>query len=235
MLVGGAGAVAALRSNLFVSADEPVRGQIVGLADLEVAPGQPDVDPADEGSTGDFGFGTVGMVGDSITAGSMDELRYVFTAHGVDEATIDGVPSRRIEIGNGNSEPLNGISTLYAMLADGVRPDAWVIALGTNDVGQYADATEYAGLIDTMVEMLPDDVALVWVDVYRPRYLEDTETFNRLVRERLARRDRSAVASWFDVASRPDQQVLQDDGIHPNDDGSAAFAGLVAAALATLA
>lgn len=182
----------------------------------------------------DWGFRSIGMVGDSITAGSLAELEYVFAAHGVVDARIDGVPSRRIDVGSGGGTPLSGIKTLYGMLAEGVDPDAWVIALGTNDIGQYAEEAQYAGLVDTMVDMLPDDVPLVWVDVFRPDYLDATETFNRVVRRRLERRDRSAVASWFDVASRPDQDVLTGDGIHPNRDGNAAFAGLVAAALATL-
>ena len=235
VVLGGAVAVAVLRSDLLASSDTPVQAATVGLEDLDTPPGETDADVQDEGSSSDFGFRTVGIVGDSITAGSLAELQYVLTAHGVEEATIDGVPSRRIQLGNGKSEPLNGIAALYGMLASGLEPDAWVIALGTNDVGQYGDEAEYATLIDTIIEMLPRDVPLVWVDVYRPSYLEDTETFNRLVRDRLEQRGNAAVASWYDVASRPDQHVLKDDHIHPNEDGRAAFAGLVAAALDTLA
>jgi len=234
VVVLGAAAIVVLRSDRFTSETPQVRGATVGLADLDTPPGETDADVADVGSTGDYGFDTLGMVGDSITAGSLAELQYVLKAHGVEEATIDGVPSRRIELGNGKSEPLNGVSTLYGLLADGLEPDAWVIALGTNDVGQYGDEVEYARLVDTIVDMLPADVPLVWVDVYRPQYLQDTEAFNRIVRDRLEERGHAAVASWYDIASRPDQQVLQDDQIHPNEDGRAAFAGLVAAALATL-
>lgn len=235
VLLVAAATVLILRSDLVASETPEVRGATVGLADLDTPPGETDADVEDVGSIGDYGFDSVGMVGDSITAGSLEELKFVLAAHGVEDATIDGVPSRRIELGNGKSEPLNGVGTLYGLLAAGLEPDAWVIALGTNDVGQYGDEADYARLVDTIVEMLPDDVPLVWVDVYRPAYLEDTETFNRIVRDRLEERGNAAVASWFDVASRPDQHVLQDDRIHPNENGRAAFAGLVSAALATLA
>ena len=44
--------------------------------------------------------------------------------------------------------PLSGVKSLYTMLAKGVVPDVWVVAIGTNDVGKYKGADEYAALID---------------------------------------------------------------------------------------
>jgi len=182
-----------------------------------------------------LGFASMAMVGDSITEGSASSLQTVLTNNGYTDVDIQGKASRRIEIGDGNSAPLSGIKTMFGMLADGVRPEAWVIALGTNDVGQYANAEDYTRLIDAMVTMLPDDEPLVWVDVYRPEYLDDSQLFNQLLRQRLGDRGNAVVADWYSRASDPDLGILRKDGIHPNDRGTLVFAALVADALAQLA
>ena len=85
-----------------------------------------------------------------------------------------------------------------------------------------------------MVTMLPADEPLVWVDVYRPEYLEASQLFNRLLRDRLADRGNAVVADWYSRASDPDLKVLRKDHIHPNDNGCLVFAAIVADALAEL-
>jgi|GEM_PF-479597 len=202
-------------------------GEVIPAIDRSDDP--PDAVPAERS------FDSVVVVGDSITEGSQEELRYVLTAQGFREVTVEGRASRRIEVGNGTSEPLNGIAELYGLLAAGAAPDVWVVALGTNDVGLYDDAEDYRRLVTTVVEMLPDEVPLVWVDVFRPQYLDATEEFNAIVREVLAERGDAAVASWFELASPDDETVLQRDRIHPDDDGQVAFATVVAEAIASLA
>lgn len=175
----------------------------------------------------DVAWTSVAMVGDSITAGSKASLEEVLGARGFTTLTIDGVTSRRIEVGNGTSEPLSGIKALFQMIADGVTPDVWVIALGTNDVGQYADPAEYGRLIDSIITMLPADAPLVWVDVYRPEYLDESRAFNEILNERIETRGNAAMASWFALASSNGEAILQSDQIHPNDEGVVAFANLV--------
>ena len=177
---------------------------------------------------------SVGMVGDSITEGSADVLRTAFTTAGVDDVHIDGKHSRRIEVGNGNGDaPLSGIRTLYNMLAEGVNPSAWVMELGTNDVGSYANADEYGKLIDQITAMIPNK-PLVWVNTYRKQYLDATVVFNTVVAERMQARGNAAVADWFTVASAPDQTVLRGDHLHPNENGQLALSLLVVQALRTL-
>ena len=178
---------------------------------------------------------SVVMVGDSITEASAVQLTTVLNGAGVDEARIEGKASRRIEVGNGNgTAPLSGVRTVYSLLAEGVDPSAWVIALGTNDVGSYADAEQYGALIDSIVGMLPATKPLVWVNTYRVQYLDDTVLFNTLLADRLAARGNAVVADWFAVASAPDQSVLQSDDLHPNENGKNALALLVLAALQQL-
>jgi lysophospholipase L1-like esterase len=179
---------------------------------------------------------SMAMVGDSITEGSTAAMRYVLTAEGFHDLTIDGVTSRRIEEGTGKGgSPLSGIKTLYGLLADGTKADVWVIALGTNDVGQYDDPAEYRRLITTMVDMVPDDAPLVWVDVYRFDHLEATNQYNAILRDVVGNRHDSVVVSWFEHASNPDEHILRSDQVHPNDAGTVVFANLVADGIAAVA
>jgi lysophospholipase L1-like esterase len=181
---------------------------------------------------------TMAMVGDSITAASADAIRYTLASKGFTQMDIDGVVSRRIEEGDGKGgTPLSGIRTLYGMLGDpDVHPDVWVIALGTNDVGQYAGADDYRNLIRSVVQMLPADVPLVWVNTFRRDHADASVVFNEVLVDELSHREHSVVASWYDQASRDDEtQVLRDDGVHPNEHGRVVFAALVAQAIAAVA
>ena len=178
---------------------------------------------------------SVAMVGDSITEGSAKVLTSTLAGAGVDDLVIEGKRSRRIEVGNGKGDaPLSGIITVYNLLALGVQPDAWVMQLGTNDVGSYSNADEYGALIDKITGMLPDSTPLVWVNTYRKQYLDDTILFNTVLSDRIEARGSAVIADWFTVASAPEQNVLRNDGLHPNDNGQLALSLLVLQALQQL-
>jgi lysophospholipase L1-like esterase len=175
---------------------------------------------------------SLGMIGDSITKLSTPQLEAVFAAQGI-TPTIDAEVSRRIEVGNGKDEPLNGEQVLTNLNKIGLDPDAWVFALGTNDLTAY-DAAGFAELIDTMLGMTRDGVPVIWVDTYRPKTLAQTKMFNQVLRERAARRPNTTVASWFDVASADPKELISKDQVHPTDAGQAAFAGVVGEAVSAL-
>lgn len=175
----------------------------------------------------EIAFPSVLVVGDSITRGSRGAVRSVLIGRGVDDVEIDAEDGRRIEVGNGTSEPLAGVRAVRRQLAAGADPDAWVVALGTNDIGLYGDAEGYRALVREVLELIPAEAPLLWVDVYRFDQPEATAMFNEVVREELAARGRSSVVSWFDVVSA-DESLLQVDRLHPDDDGRIAFALLVA-------
>jgi TAT (twin-arginine translocation) pathway signal sequence len=172
------------------------------------------------------------MVGDSITKASSKSLTEALQSRGFVDITIEAEVSRRIAVGDGKGEPLSGVKTLFTMLADGVKPDVWAIAMGTNDVGKYNDRDEYAGLIDQMLSMPDPTVPIVWIDVYNPNQLPGTKMFNTVLRERAAIRGNTTVESWFELASDPQEQILRNDHIHPNAMGTVVFASLVSKALA---
>ena len=172
------------------------------------------------------------MVGDSITKASSKNLTTVLGNLGYTDISIEAAVNRRIAVGDGKREPLSGVKTLFTMISDGVDPDVWAIAMGTNDVGKYKTADDYAGLIDQMLEMPDSKTRIVWVDVYNPNQLAGTKMFNEVLRERAGARDFTTVLSWFDLASDPKETILRDDHIHPNERGALVFADLVSRALA---
>ncbi|MFM2077176.1 MAG: hypothetical protein RJA49_1066 [Actinomycetota bacterium] len=180
-------------------------------------------------------FTSVVMVGDSITRASREELATAFTALGITDQVIDAEVGRRIEVGNGRGGgPLSGVRTVFNLLSEGADPDVWVIELGTNDVGSYATADAYGGLIDQILSELPADVPLVWQNTFRPQYLDATNVFNLVLQQRIAARPNSVVADWFGAASAPDAKLLRSDDLHPNNDGQRAMALIVAQAVQQL-
>jgi lysophospholipase L1-like esterase len=171
------------------------------------------------------------MVGDSITKASSKPLTAVLGDLGYTEVTIEAEVSRRIDVGDGKSEPLSGVKTMSSMMAHGINPDVWAIAMGTNDVGKYPDAAAYAKLIDEMMSLPDSKVPMVWVDVYNPNQLAGTKTFNAVLRDRAKARGKVTVLAWFDLASNAKNKLLRSDHLHPNDAGALVFADLVAKAL----
>jgi len=171
------------------------------------------------------GATSVVVVGDSITQGSGAAIEYTLAADGITDITVDGLTSRRIETG-GRGAPESGVQAIYRMLGEGVDPDVWVVALGTNDIGKYATPEEYAALVELVIDILPDDRPLVWVDTYRVDYLAETRVFNETLAAELSGRDGAVLVSWFDVVAQ-DPSILR-DGVHPTNDGKAVFASLVA-------
>lgn len=172
------------------------------------------------------------MVGDSITKASSSALTKVLEQQGFTEIKIEAEVSRRIAVGDGKHEPLSGVKTLFTMVSEGVQPDVWAIAMGTNDVGKYDTADEYGAVIDQMMSIPDVKVPMVWVDVYNPNQLAGTKMFNLVLRGRAAVRGNTTVLSWFDLASDPSEKILRSDHIHPNEKGTLVFADLVAASLA---
>ena len=174
----------------------------------------------------------LGMVGDSITKASAKALIAVLQQQGYTEIKIDAEVRRRIAVGDGKAQPLSGVKTLTKVIAAGLVPDVWVIALGTNDVGKYDTPDAYGLLIDQMMTLPDAKVPIFWVDVYNPIHLDATKMFNLVLRDRAAARGNATVVPWFDQASNTKIKILQSDHIHPNDKGVLVFADLVWTALA---
>jgi lysophospholipase L1-like esterase len=117
--------------------------------------------PASDRVTAD-GIRSVAMVGDSITVGSEPALEDAFESLGLEDFDIDAENGRRIT--DDDSDIDSGVGAV-ATLARRDPPDLWVIALGTNDVANYA-SDEYAAVIAELLATIPADAPIVWVDIY---------------------------------------------------------------------
>jgi lysophospholipase L1-like esterase len=170
---------------------------------------------------------SVVMIGDSITRGSIDALRREFGSLGFENVAIEAENGKRMVVSSGDNV---GGSTVAEFFASGEDTDhaneVWVVALGTNDIGQYAGADEIAAAVNEVIAAVPDDAALVWVDTYFRDRPEQTQLVNSIVRERVGRRGDSVVAPWTAFATQ--QGVLSGDGVHPTTDGIDVFAFVVA-------
>jgi lysophospholipase L1-like esterase len=168
---------------------------------------------------------TVGIIGDSITVGSEEAVVAAVEALGVEVVAVDAASGRRL-VADGTVG--SGVDAARRVAA--VDPDVWVVALGTNDVPNLEAQEDYAVAIDRMLREVPEDVPLVWVDVYVEWDETATAAFNRVLRDRVDARGSTVVVDW---AARAAAEDLLRDGVHPTERGGLVFADLVAAGVAT--
>ena len=168
---------------------------------------------------------TVVMIGDSITKGATSALEERYGLLGLDHL-IEAQNGKRIAVSSPDNASGVSIAQFVADNGDGDHTDeVWVVALGTNDVGQYSSPDEIAAVVNEILAAVPDDAALVWVDVYFRDRAEAAAELNAIVRDRVARRGDSVIAPWTSFA--PSEGVLTGDGVHPTSDGADVFAFVV--------
>ncbi len=172
----------------------------------------------------------IAMIGDSITVGATPFLEEQFADLGID-ASIDAQVGKRIDVTGGSNLAGTRIAAGVAeqLDADGFDDESvlWVVALGTNDIGQYAARDEVDAAIDDLLAEIPGDAPLVWINTYFADRPEQTAMVNEAIDWAVVRRGNATVGRWYDVA--PTDGVLRSDGVHPNDDGAEVFATLVTA------
>lgn len=153
------------------------------------------------------GLQGVGCIGDSVMLGSAPSLRKVLPG-----AFIDAKVSRYVG---------DGLAIAETMQANQQLGPVVLIGLGTNGpiTGQYEEQTK------ELVAFLGDEREIFWVNVYCPElYWQDP---NNAYLEKLAKEhDNITIIDWKGlIAQHP--EWLSDDGVHPNDEGVAAYAKLV--------
>lgn len=166
--------------------------------------------------------GTVAVIGDSIALSAQGYVTAALESLGVEVVGYDAVESRRM-VSTSTGAP-SGLTAITDMLAGGVEPDLWIVALGTNDVGAVA-VDEWQGDIDRILHTIPTDGALVWVDCWAQVYDAHAADFNRLVRGELRGRDDATVIDWHAKAST--DGLIVADGVHLSDAGKVEFARLI--------
>ncbi|HSL72908.1 MAG TPA: GDSL-type esterase/lipase family protein [Ilumatobacteraceae bacterium] len=166
------------------------------------------------------------MIGDSITKGSRAALEERFALLGLAPVTIEAENGKRMAVSSSDNPSGSSIASFVTSLSDGDHSDElWIVALGTNDVGQYDGPDEIAAAVNEVLARVPTDAPLVWVDVYFRDRPEQQELVNSIIRDRVERRGNSVVAPWAAFATGDD--VLTGDGVHPTSDGTEVFAFVV--------
>ena len=197
-------------------------GTVTGVADLQAI------------ERPDDGISSVVMIGDSITAASTEDLRTGFSSIGFDDVLIEAQQDKRMTTGT-NSNPAG--ADIAAFIAgsdnDGAHDDElWILALGTNDINQYGTLDEIGAQVDEVLDAVPDDASVLWVDTYYAGSEGGDGEVNLVVADRLERRGDAAVVPWS--AYGAGDGVMSGDGVHPSPLGRQVFAGLVVGAVSEL-
>lgn len=126
---------------------------------------------------------------------------------------VDGVFARNISGPAGTAR--NGVKTLKKLSATGLRPDAAIIALGSNDLQHSGDKAFYVARIREMLALV-GDIPIVWFNVWRtdaPYYPKRSATFNAALVEVASERSNVVVADWASiVVANP--KLMAFDGLH---------------------
>jgi hypothetical protein len=203
-------------------------GLVAACGDPSVAgrgsgPEEPTETSATAGSspTGD-GPRTIAVVGDSITFMSTDPLRRGLTDLGLDVTAIDAQVGRRMTVGT-RGQLYSGVDVV-TYIAAGDAPDLWVVALGTNDIGQYPDVAAYEQQVRAVLDAVPAGAPLAWVDTWHRDRLAQCQILNGVLQTVVGERASSVVVDWYSHGDDPG--VVADDGVHPTPTGTEVF-GLV--------
>lgn len=195
---------------------------------------------ADVRAVGAADVDTVVMIGDSITRAATPALEEQFRALGV-EVFIEAQNSKRMALTFGDNPSGADIARFLTTAGDdtggddggndgGRANELWIVALGTNDVGQYSSPDQMAAAVNEVLDAVPEESPLIWVDVFFRDRGDDAEVLNAIITDRIERRGNAVVAPWTWVVAG--DGVLQGDGVHPTNFGEEVFAGVVVATAA---
>lgn len=169
---------------------------------------------------------SVVMIGDSITVGSTPLLDEQLRQLGFAEVTISAQTGKRMDVSFGSNASGSSIARFVAGDQNGSAAETlWIVALGTNDIGQYSSDDEIESAIDEVLAPIPDNAPLVWINTYFRDRVEGTIAVNEAIERRLVERGNATIGRWSEVA--PNDGILRSDGVHPGDDGAKVFAQFV--------
>lgn len=151
----------------------------------------------------------VACIGDSVMLGSSGDLRQVLPG-----CYIDAEVSRYVG---------GGLDAAKELDAQGRLGKNVVIALGTN--GPIAGYEKYEVQTRALLEYLGPDRHIFWVNVYCPE-LAWQQTNNDYLANMVKEHPNVTIVDWYSLISQH-TDWLSGDGIHPNDEGTAAYAKLV--------
>jgi lysophospholipase L1-like esterase len=159
---------------------------------------------------------TLLVLGDSLTWGanyfSKSQARLA-AAKNFDVVLVDSRWGRRVS--GLASTRYSGNAALKQLIADGVRPTAVIVALGTNDVAMFTKRREYVTLIQELMTTI-GNVPVAWVNVHRVDSTNTTrqsQRFNAAIGQVLANYPLASVFDWAQIA-KSNPKVVDPDKIH---------------------
>jgi lysophospholipase L1-like esterase len=159
---------------------------------------------------------TLLVLGDSLTWGtnyfSKSQARLA-AANNFNVVLVDSRWGRRIS--GLTSTRYSGNAALKQLIADGVRPTAVIVALGTNDVALFTKRREYVTLIQDLMTTI-GDVPVAWVNVHRidsAKTIRGSKRFNAALGQALANYPLASVFDWA-VVAKNNPKVIDPDKIH---------------------
>lgn len=168
------------------------------------------------------------VIGDSIALSAQPLVTAALESFGIDLVAYDAMQSRRMVAGS--SDLPSGSTAIRSVLVDGgATVPLWIVALGTNDVGAQSNADTVRADIDHVLNLIPDDAHLLWVDTWVRDLDELALSLNAQVRERLADRPNSWVLDWHSHADT--DGLIGDDGVHLTQRGQVEYARMIGDAI----
>ena len=159
---------------------------------------------------------TLLVLGDSLTWGAnyfAKSQARLAAANNFDLVLVDSRWGRRIS--GLSSTRYSGNAALKQLIADGVRPTAVIVALGTNDVAIFTKRREYVTLIQDLMTTI-GNVPVAWVNVHRidsASTIRGSRRFNAALGQVLANYPLANVFDWAEVAKK-NPKVIDSDKIH---------------------
>lgn len=151
----------------------------------------------------------IACIGDSVMLGAGSQLRA-----NLPNCIIDAEVSRYVG---------GGIDVARSLQSQGKLGDIVVISLGTN--GPIAGSERYEVQTRKLLEILGSKRHIFWVNTYAP-HLKWQKTNNEYLVEMVKTHPNVTIVDWCAAASQHPEWLVS-DGVHPNNEGSRAFAQLV--------
>jgi lysophospholipase L1-like esterase len=159
---------------------------------------------------------TLLVLGDSLTWGSnyFAKAQTRLAATGTfDTVVVDSRWGRRIS--GPTSARYSGVVAYKTLVADGLRPTAVIVALGSNDVAILVKRREFVAVIDDLMKAI-GNVPVVWLTVHRvdsTTTAQRSQRFNSTLIKELTRYPLATVFDWVSIATS-DPSVVDPDKIH---------------------
>jgi lysophospholipase L1-like esterase len=171
---------------------------------------------------------TAAVVGDSIAKSAQEIVSDSIELQGIEILDYDAKESRRMATWGGPDLP-SGVAAIEDIIDAGDEPELWVVELGTNDVGAGTDPQTVRDDIDEILDLIPDDALLIWIDTWVGDLDQRARAFNLQLRASLDDRPNTWVLDWHELAAT--DGLIQDDGVHLTERGRLEYARMIGRAL----